>query len=80
MNGDVLQQRLLNALQNGMLTWDELKGIANCNEERLGIALGELLTLRKIWTVYENDIRVYGLEKRTGVVPRFVYPQRRSTD
>jgi len=64
MGGSFLQQRILNALQGDMLTWDELKGIANCNEESLGFALGELFDLRKIWTVYENDIRVYGLEKR----------------
>ncbi len=74
------QQRVLDALQDGVLTWDELKGVTKTNDERLGFTLGELLDLRKIWTAQRNDSRVYGIEKRTGLVPRFTHPQRRSTD
>jgi hypothetical protein len=80
MSSDALQQRILNALQNGILTWNDLKGAANCNDEKLGLTLGALLNLRKIWTVDKNDVRVYGLEKRLGLVPRYAHPQRRSTD
>ena len=58
MKGDVLEQRILNALQGGILTWDDLKVAANCNDERLGFSLGELLNLRKIWTANKNDVRV----------------------
>ncbi len=74
------QQRVLDALQDGILTWDALKAVTKINDERLGFALGELLNLRKIWTAQKNDTRVYGIEKRTGLVPRFTYAQRRSTD
>ncbi len=74
------QQRVLDALQDGVLTWDELKGVTKTNDERLGFTLGELLDLRNIWTAQRNDSRVYGIEKRTGLVPRFTYAQRRSTD
>ncbi len=74
------RERLLDALQDGILTWDALKAVTKINDERLGFALGELLNLRKIWTAQKNDTRVYGIEKRTGLVPRFTYAQRRSTD
>ena len=36
--------------------------------------------LRKMWTAEQNDTRVYGIERRTGLVPRFSHPQRRITD
>lgn len=80
MSASPPQQRVLDALQDGILTWDALKGVTKVTDERLGFTLGELLDLRKIWTAQRNDTRVYGIEKRTGLVPRFTYAQRRSTD
>ncbi len=74
------QQRVLDALRDGILAWDDLKGVTKANDERLGFTLGELLDLRKIWTAERNGLRVYGIEKRTGLVPRFSNPGRRSTD
>jgi hypothetical protein len=74
------QDGILNALQGGLSTWDELKRVTKLNEERLGFTLGELLSLRKIWTAQKNDLRIYGLERRSGLVPRFTPPQRRYTD
>jgi hypothetical protein len=74
------RQRVLDALQRGVCTWDDLKELAKLNDERLGFAIGELLDLRKIWTAEKNGVRVYGLERRTDLAPRFPHPQRRSTD
>ncbi len=74
------QQRVLDALRDGILAWDDLKGVTKANDEKLGFTLGELLDLRKIWTAERNGLRVYGIEKRTGLVPRFSNPGRRSTD
>ena len=74
------QQRVLNALQSGLQTWESLKAATKLNDERLGFTLGELLDLRQIWTVEKQGVRVYGIEGRTGLVPRFSHPQRRSTD
>lgn len=64
------QQRILNILEGGVRNWNELKALTNSTDDRLGINLCELFGLRKIWTAHENDVRVYGLERRTGVVPR----------
>ncbi len=74
------RKRVLDALQDGIRTWDDLKGVTKIGDERLGFTLGELLDLRKIWTAQRNETRVYGIEKRTGLVPRFTYAQRRTTD
>ena len=74
------QQRVLDALQDGWRTWDDLRELAGLNDERLGFTLGELLDLRKIWTAHKNGRRVYGIERRTDLVPRFSNLQRRSTD
>ncbi len=74
------QQRLLDALRGGILTWDALKAVTKINDESLGFTLGELLDLRKIWTAERNGLRVYGVERRTGLVPRFANMGRRSTD
>ena len=74
------QERILAVLQGGLCTWDELKGSTKINDERLGVTLGELLGLRKIWTAQKNDVRVYGIERRTGLVPRLVHQRQRSTD
>ena len=80
MNHVSPQQRVLNALQSGLQTWESLKAATKLNDERLGFTLGELLDLRQIWTVEKQGIRVYGIERRTGLVPRLAHLQRRSTD
>lgn len=74
------QERVLNALQTGARTWDELRQVTKISEEGLGFTIGELLDLRKIWTAQRGDVRIYGIEKRSGLVPRFGHPQRRATD
>ena len=74
------QQRVLDHLQGGVRTWNDLRRLAQIPDDGLGLTIGELLNLRKIWTEHKNDIRVYGLERRTGLLPRFSDPQRRSTD
>lgn len=74
------QQKILEALKDGARTWEYLRGLTKMNDDNLGYTLGELLSLRKIWTVQHNDVRVYGIERRTGLVPRFGHPQRRVTD
>ncbi len=75
------QKRVLDALRDdSILTWDALKGAANANDDALGYILGELLDLRKIWTADRNGLRIYGIERRKGRVPRFFNTGRRSTD
>lgn len=74
------QQKILEALNEGARTWEYLRGLTKMNDDNLGFTLGELLSLRKIWTVQRNDVRVYGIERRTGLVPRYGHPQRRVTD
>jgi hypothetical protein len=80
MNRATPQERILAVLQDGLRTWDDLKGLTKINEERLGVTLGELLSLRKIWTAHKNDVRVYGIERRLGLVPRLANQQQRATD
>ena len=80
MSASPPQKRVLDALQDGIRTWDDLKGVTKIGDERLGFTLGELLDLRKIWTAQRNDTRVYGIERRMGLVPRFSQLERRSTD
>jgi hypothetical protein len=74
------QQKILEALEGGARTWEFLRALTKMNDDNLGYTLGELLSLRKIWTVQRNDVRVYGIERRTGLVPRSGHPQRRATD
>ncbi|HEV7376633.1 MAG TPA: hypothetical protein VGN95_18110 [Pyrinomonadaceae bacterium] len=78
------QQRILSVLEDGARTWDALKGLTKINEERLGFSLGELLGLRKIWTmirkIEKNDVRVYGIERREGLIPRSSHQSRRAAD
>jgi hypothetical protein len=74
------RQRVLDQLQGGLRTWDELRRLAKIPDDGLGLTIGDLLDQREIWTAQKNDVRVYGLERRTGPVPQFSYPQRRSTD
>jgi hypothetical protein len=80
MESPTPQQRVLSVLESGVRTWDALKSLAKVNEERLGFTLGELLRLRKIWTTQNNDYRVYGIERRIGLVPRSSHQSRRATD
>lgn len=79
-NPTLRQPKVLDELQGGVRTWDELRALTKINDDNLGFTIGELLNLRKIWTAQKNDVRVYGLERRTGLVPRFSDPHRRSTD
>jgi hypothetical protein len=74
------QQQVIDQLQVGVRTWDQLRALMNINNDNLGFLIGALLNQRKIWTAQKNDVRVYGLERRTGLLPRFCYSQRRSTD
>lgn len=71
---------ILNELQGGERTRDQLRALTKINDDNLGFMIGELLNRRKIWTAHKNDVGVYGLERRTGLVPRFPDPLRRSTD
>lgn len=80
MDSPTPQQRILSVLEGGALTWDALKKLAKVKEDRLGFTLGELLGLRKIWTIQRNDVRVYGLERRIGLVPRSSHQSRRAVD
>ncbi len=74
------QERVLNALQSGAKTWVELQDMTKISEESLGFTIGELLDLRKIWTGQKGEARIYGIERRRGLVPRFGHLQRRATD
>jgi hypothetical protein len=74
------QQQVLDQLQEGVRTWDQLRALMNINNDNLGFLIGALLNQRKIWTTQKNDVRIYRLERRTGLLPRFCYPQRRSPD
>ena len=74
------RQKILDALQDGVRTWDELRAHTRITEAGLGFAIGELLDGRKIWTGERGGVRVYGIERRTDLVPRFSHPQRRAGD
>lgn len=74
------QQRLVEALQNGARTWDELRAALKINDDNLGFTLSELLDQRKIWTAEREGVRIYAIERRMGLVPRFQHPQRRAED
>jgi hypothetical protein len=74
------QQKVLDQLQEGVRTWDQIRAPTKINDDNLGITILELMNQRKIWTAQKNGVRVYGLERRTGLVPRFSYPERRSAD
>lgn len=74
------QQKVLDQIQMGARTWDDLRRLTKISDNNLGFIIGELLNQRKIRTAQKNDVRVYGLERRTGLVPRFSYAPRRSND
>ncbi len=75
------EQRVLDALQPKPCSWDELRAAAKLGEDALGNVIGVLLDARKIWTAEQEQsgVRVYGIERRTGLVPR-IYAQRRAGD
>jgi len=70
------RQKVLAQLEGGSRTWDELRALTKVSDEGLGFAIGELLDLRKIWTGQRGDERVYGIERRAGLVPRFAHSRR----
>jgi hypothetical protein len=74
------QEQILNQLQDGVRTWNQLRALTKISDDNLGFMIGALLNLQKIWTAQKNDVRVYGIERRTGLVPRFPHPHQRSTD
>ena len=74
------QQQVLDRLQDRARTWDELNRLLKINNEGVGFTTGALLSQRMIWTAQKKDIRVCGLERRNGLVPRFSYLQGRATD
>lgn len=80
MNNHTRQERILTVLEGGARTWGDLQKLAKINEEGLGLTLGELLSLRKIWTVQKNEVRVYGTERRIGLIPRSTHQSRRADD
>jgi hypothetical protein len=65
---------------DGARTWDELRALTKLNDERLGFTIGELLNLRKIWTALRGEVRIYGFERRVGLVPRLQNLRRRTDD
>ena len=75
------EQRVLDALRTKPCSWDELRAAAKLGEEALGRVIGALLDARKIWTTEreQSDVRVYGFERRTGLMPR-IHAQRRADD
>lgn len=74
------QQKVLDQLQDGARTWDQIRAPTKINDDNLGYTILELMNQRKIWTAQENGVRFYGLERRTGLAPRFSHPERRSAD
>jgi hypothetical protein len=75
------QQRVLDALQAKPYSWDELRAATKLSEDSLGLVIGVLLDARKIWTVdqKQSDLRMYGIERRLGLAPRF-QEHRRASD
>jgi hypothetical protein len=74
------RELIIEAVAGGARTWDDLQALTDLSAERLGLALSELFDARRIWTGQSDGVRVYGLERRKGLKPRFRYPLRRSTD
>jgi predicted acyltransferase len=74
------QQKVLDLLQEGVRTWDQLRALTKINDDNLGFTIGELLNMRKIWTMQRSEVRVYGIERRIGLVSRFAHEQRRASD
>jgi len=68
-------EKILNALQKGFRTWADIKELTKINDDRLGLTLCELLNLKKIWTAQRNGVRVYGIESKRELAPRFISPR-----
>lgn len=73
-------QKIMEALRDGALSWEQLRALTKINDEGLGFTIGELLNMRKIWTAHRGETRVYGIERRVGLVPRFANLKRRADD
>lgn len=69
------REKILNALHNGFHTWADIKELTKINDDRLGLTLCELLSMRKIWTAQRDGVRVYGIEIKRGLGPRFIPPE-----
>ena len=74
------QELILEAAAVEEQTWDGLLALTGLGDDRLGLVLVELFNARKIWARERGGVRVYGLERRSGLAPRFSHPLRRSTD
>ncbi|MDT4967209.1 MAG: hypothetical protein QOJ64_1946 [Acidobacteriota bacterium] len=74
------QQKILGYLQEGVRSWDQLRSLLRVNDDRLGFMILTLLNERKIWTAQKKGVRVYGLERRSGIAPRAFHPERRSPE
>ena len=74
------QQKVMDQLQAVTRTWDDLRGLTKISDDNLGLTVLELLNQRKIWVADRDDVRVYGIERRKGLVPRFAHEQRRAGD
>ncbi len=57
------QLRVLDALQHGERTWQEIQSLTDFNNDYLGILLGELLGRRMVKTGHRGDVRVYWLPR-----------------
>jgi hypothetical protein len=55
------QLRVLEVLQDGAHTWDEIQASTAFNNDYLGQVLGELFGQRRVRTGQQNDVRVYWL-------------------
>jgi hypothetical protein len=75
-----LRQQKVLELHEGMRTWDQLRALTKINDDNLGFTILELLNLRKIRTIRRSGVRVYGIERRTGLVPIFAHERRRADD
>jgi hypothetical protein len=56
---DAAQLRVLEALQAGERTWQEIQALTDFNNDYLGILLGELLGRRMVKTGHRGEVRVY---------------------
>jgi len=74
------QQKVLDLLEEEERTWYQLRALTKINDDNLGFTLMELLDLRKIWTVRRSGVRVYGIERRTDLAPRYAHERRRAGD
>ena len=67
------RERVLDAVEGGVRTWDELQALTRLGDEALGLALGELLDARVFWTGERDGVRFYG--PRRGTTTRLPQPK-----